>query len=430
MKKICSLILSSIVFTVAHAQTVGTTALETAQLARRVERAVAAGNNLCIPWLQTVENTGLYPFQISWRLAGRALDSYEQAKDLHTQIDENHRLIFGQPAYAAKADVNTNTNLAENVCSQIDFLQTKKQAQLWMTLHNNFLYQRELARMEKKVWPRFDRDLPALKKAALHFQQPENPLRWVVQNLDKKVENLFVGEVHNIPEIKEAMIQLLRELRQAQPNRKIVVLTEFLPRLLTYTVEEKNMTEMERHIASLFFLDSYFGVWDEALRLNMEVIGLELPLAVTDKTKLYTVDTDGDKQKLKFWRTLEGVRMRNHSFIKTIRQLREESPDALFVIYTGAGHSFYNAPYSLTKGVKKENSFVLDLFPDKRPKVVVRGYTIELSTTSKVDPLEAMSNFTVSFPQRLLYFEDPELARTAGFDARLKVHADMPKILE
>ena len=122
--------------------------------------------------------------------------------------------------------------------------------------------------------------------------------------------------------------------------------------------------------------------------------------------------------------------MRNRSFIKTIRQLREESPDALFVIYTGAGHSFYNAPYSLTKGVKKENSFVLDLFPDKRPKVVVRGYTIELSTTSKVDPLEAMSNFTVSFPQRLLYFEDPELARTAGFDARLKVHADMPKILE
>ena len=430
MKKACSLILSCIVFTVAHAQTVGTTALETAQLARQVKRAVAAGNNLCIPWLETVGNTGLYPFQITRALNKRAQESYRGALFLSWIAQRKKQSICGFPISNIRTDPSSSQAV---LCPTVDFPMTKKQMEKWLTSHNNFLYERELKRLKKEVWPRLERNLPALKATAENLVQPKNPLQWIAQHLDPKIENLFIGELHNLPQIQDTMVLLLRELRQAQPYREIIVLNEFIPSGLQWNIKnvQTELSAEELNAFNSILNPTYYKVWEEAVKLNMSVLGLEVPEAMWKGSHAQaSLNNNGHRysKEINFWRTLEGIRQRNQSFRNTIRQVRQQHPQALLVIYTGAAHSQYTAPYSLANKMGKEKSFVLELYPYTLPSIELHGGECYIGDID-VEEKKEITNSLVSFPQSFVYFEDPELARTVGYDARLKIHVNWQKHL-
>ena len=116
--------------------------------------------------------------------------------------------------------------------------------------------------------------------------------------------------------------------------------------------------------------------------------------------------------------------MRNEVWSRTIDRYAQENPDALIVVYTGAAHSLYNAPASVSKG--REDTFVLAFYPSHR--VLVRkndkGKKVA-ATTPLTDPLERLTGFTQPFPQRVLFWDNPEFSQISGFDGRIKIEVDL-----
>ena len=95
-----------------------------------------------------------------------------------------------------------------------------------------------------------------------------------------------------------------------------------------------------------------------------------------------------------------------------MQEYRQKNPDALFIVYTGSAHSYYNFPFSLAKRFPKETTFMLDLTMDllRSDKGIIYGK----------DHLERLDE-GFYFPQPVLKWNSPDLIQLSGFDARIKL---------
>ena len=254
-----------------------------------------------------------------------------------------------------------------------------------------------LQRMAPVLWknrvkfPAKDFDIPAMTQIML-------------ERTPKNIDYLLLGEEHDIPEISALLVRFLRQYRAQNPERKIFFLTEFLPKGSLKTLKLKDMKAWD---------PDYGKVMQAAVKQGMSVRGLE-PRAVY--FAFSDVQTTGEdygvpmSERVSLMATPEGLHLRNREWMADIKALRKRHPDALFIIYAGAEHLDYGAPFSIGSQLPKDKTFLISM--------MLR----DAESPAATDLLNFVGKKKYPFlTQKVLTWNDPALCRAAGFDLRLSV---------
>ncbi len=421
MKKYISLFFILMMTAAAHAQTVGTTARETAQLARQVERAIAEGNAFCIPWMQTVGDTGLYSFQLSRQLAREASQARRDALQAKASIPPHHKALATFPA--SDLHIHKHVVVPKALYEAVPYLTRKKDISRYVSTQENQLYIQDIERLRQTVWPQLDEALPRLERLAATLKQPKDPLQFIAQEIPSSINFLLVGDLHGFPETKQAVSSLLSHLRKRYPAKQIILLTEFLPKGFVWKGQvPENYQELPMYVPG-FEREGYIPLWEEADKQDIPVAGLE-PTTVckipNEKIYFDSADINDIGMYRPLFASALGLKYRNEQFMQTIRFLHEKRPHALFVIYAGDGHLSYNAPFSLARELKKEETFTLIINPSRQRLEEVLNLSPQQSRAT-----HPLRDFITegNFPQNFLYWQDPSLAQIAGFDAFIQLES-------
>lgn len=348
--------------------------------------------------------------EVSSLLSRRVLLTYDRASKAHLDLNLPHRSYTGLPALRMK---NFGNMRWQQIYPEKPFLTTRRQVADYMISHNNRLLIGETARL-KQLSVDLTARLPQLEEAFAKSPQPAEPIPWILDQIPEQTSMLFLGEVHDIPEIYQTVTALLEQLRQRNPSRKIVLFTEFLPKEFHYTANSTVPAPQE-----------FAQIWQSASRHNIEIIGLEPKFVTGDLSTQEVLSATGDKMVgVHQWANLEGMRIRNADWVSTLEKYRAQNPDALFVVYSGLGHSGYNHPFTLSRAFEHEKPFVVSLVPSHKIKLPKAGDPAGKrgAIVNYHDMLEEM--LVKDLPQSIIHLPDPELSRLAGFDVRLKVEVD------
>lgn len=247
--------------------------------------------------------------------------------------------------------------------------------------------------------------LPQLRAVQKKVDHPSREdMHWLAQQVPEDAQYLLVGEKdHGVYTIHQQVKLLLEELHRRHPHRKIVFFTEFLPRGHSWVYAA-------RHPGLWGYLPMFFTGQKE----RIPVIGLE-PDFVFQTQGAVVKDPRQETVGL-MWASIEGVRIRNERWLSRLQAARRRYPDALFVVYAGAGHVDYNEPYSLGRSLQGPQTKVVLFHPNYR---VENGYLKELIT-----PFDIITKG--EFSDRVIQFESDKLSKLAGFDIQIGV----PELLE
>ncbi len=178
--------------------------------------------------------------------------------------------------------------------------------------------------------------------------------------LPKNLHTLYVGEIHDVPGIAREVEKLLVSLKELYPNRRIYLATEFLP-----AQEEKPFSLEEALTSPAAIQDRLNGfyrptsrVLNAAVRAGIPVVGLEEEQAIFREVMKETQVLPTLQMYEEYAVSLVGMRFRNRAWAKRLRALRAADPDALIIVYAGAGHLGYNWDFNLPSLVGGK-SFVL-----------------------------------------------------------------------
>ncbi len=234
----------------------------------------------------------------------------------------------------------------------------------------------------------------------------------MLERIPKNTDYLLLGERHEFPAMHTVMARFLRQVRAQNPDRKIFLLTEFLPSggikpLLLQTMKEAD--------------PSYAHVLDTAQKMGMLVRGLEPRFVCFSDTKVEVAHEafalEEGTNVVPAAATAEGMRLRNRQWIANIQNLRKHNPDALFIIWAGTEHVNYLVPFSIGSQLPADKTFLITFFYQK-------------SNDPKIhDLLDFVGQAKYPFfAQRLLTWDNPALRRAAGFDMRIVLNQnDFPK---
>lgn len=228
---------------------------------------------------------------------------------------------------------------------------------------------------------------------------PQEDISWLAKQVTDQTFYLFLGETkHEDSRSSQTVAQLIHELRVQQlPERQIFVFTEFL-----------SENQQWGHIADPddIMYEEYIPIWEKITQESVPIFGLE-PQFVADHQPCLQSENLGAQCHTGniIWTSVEGVRLRNKYWKRTLQQYRAQYPQALFIVYAGGGHLEYTAPYSLGRTFANEN--VLNVLIDPVTNNEITQVGLFASTVTKM------------FPDRVLQFKDKTLAHIAGFDIRL-----------
>lgn len=373
-----------------------------------------------LPWLKAKPaaqgKARLAEINISRQLDKRMAQTFEQARHMQEQLPAGRRIIMGEPVQQIFQTAELD---AQKLYPGQTFLKNSNQTGKYLVARNNRLVIQEMRRMGK-VRAQIDENLPRLQAEAANTPQPDDPPAWLAQLLPPSTTQLFIGEAHGYPEIHQFVARLTHELRTRQPEREIILFTEFLPENMKWTGHRPSIAQVPE------VFQKYYPIWDQALQARVQVIGLELSEAVDDFCEVRYLDPLGNLDKQSVWSSLEGVRLRNERWQKTLATYRAQHPDALFIVYTGADHSMYNRPFALA--TPNEHSFVSVLYPDRYAAFVPSGRFSGMYVAKPMrGPLERLVE-ELDFQRAIIKWESADLAPIAGFDVRIKVPVALAEV--
>ena len=239
----------------------------------------------------------------------------------------------------------------------------------------------------------------------------------LVREIPEQTKYILLGEEHDSLPVLMFLVKFFREYRINNPKKKIFLLTEFLP------AEEPLPSVSLRHkkTASAYYYTLvswlcwmkendalYASVFNNAISAGISVRGLE-PGCMYQKKKTATMLFGQSAD----WGVLpEGMRLRNQAWLKQIQALRQQEPDAVFIVYAGEAHTAYNAPFNISQALPPEETFVVHLFPEEKTDDFPR------------DLLDSQSQGIYPFDTKnVLAWKLPYLSRVSGFDMRLLIPA-------
>ncbi len=250
--------------------------------------------------------------------------------------------------------------------------------------------------------------IKALRKQLPDFWQerlvfPHQPLEdTLLQSIPSGTKYILVGEEHNYSQIQVFLARFLQKYKQQYPHQKVFLLTEFLP-------TGKNKTALLQHMKKA---DGGYGyLLNRASSWGITVKGLEARYVFFNDAKAVLDSRVPDESTVDLWTVPESMHLRNRYWLSQIQQLREQYPDAVFIIYAGAEHVSYNTPFNLTKALPQEELFVAHLFSSKPTNNEAR------------DLLDFLGEDKYPFYlEEILAWKDESMRRLAGFDMRLLIN--------
>lgn len=385
--------------------------------------------NRPFPFLPTWKITPQVPLknylksEASLRLHEYSREVFEQAVKAQKSLPRDRSMLIGNPI----TGVLDSTLPPEEVLPPLpeDFY-FQEDAIDYYLLRMNRQYLKEVDFMKNTVLPQLDERWTSLREQVLRFKQPDDPIDFVVQQIPPQVDTFVISFFHtDVKNFTSSLNYLWQRLRAKQPDREMIILTEFLPRGYEWIVMHPFLAanghyDSQRPVPE--DLQRMFGsTWDEAYRQRIGIIGLENPATMEYDINLRTRTPNGKEERTTFWASLEGIEIRNNAWKRIREEILKKHPGALIIYCVGDSHASYNLRSSLTQGLDPQKTFLLALYPSfyRRPYYTDDNhviYTEEFAT----DPLETLINNTTFFPQNLLYFPDKKDAWAAGFDARLR----------
>lgn len=227
------------------------------------------------------------------------------------------------------------------------------------------------------------------------------PFTQMAAQIGPEIKQVMLGEFHNYVWLQPGISTFLEALRAKYPNRKMVLVTEFLPR------GKKNMLPAREWMSKAN--PEYEAVFKTATRLGIRIKGLESSYVFYHTPPQMEIPGVTPKEEVNMWSTPEGLRVRNADWAKAIAEYRQEEPDALFIIYAGSDHVDYSNPASLARRFPREETFIGMV----SPYVLDEG---QIMTCDLVDEAFSALN-TVKY----LSWPSKELRNLAGFDVRIKL---------
>ncbi|MBR4682387.1 MAG: hypothetical protein IKP06_03690 [Elusimicrobiaceae bacterium] len=359
--------------------------------------------------------------QITKTLQKRVLTSgahFEQTRDKYPKMNPKFLAI----RWVSGESLSQNLTVSPEVLyPQAPFLQNQEQLGLYFLAQNN--------RAQSHWYPKLVtwyqeivRRLDDFKKNQLSITHPiEKDVSWIAQQLPEDISYLLLGECHYLPDIPKNVTELISYIHKVlQPEREIIVLTEFLPEIVTWGYSGPVST-----------WEIYTNLWKSLEEMGIPIIGMESDFTFNDfnskivssepeiATESYYAKILENKDTDKILDTsqqaassLEGIRLRNAHFMQIIQQTRQNHPDALFIIYTGGGHVEYSYPYSLGDALAGPTTRVISLSPAPvmaKGQWQVPGISFDVATNARF-----------AF-DRLVQFNDPELTRLSGADIRWRI---------
>lgn len=178
--------------------------------------------------------------------------------------------------------------------------------------------------------------------------------------LPEKVDFIFAGEIHDQPRVQKEVLAFIRAAMKKYPNRPVYVATEFA------LDADNDSTQIATVAQELMLLKSKEEMWEmlgysfygapvflPLLEEGVTVVGLEPQNYLLDKIELeagLTPETFAQIHGLygAYASSESGVALRNKIWAQHLLRLKQEHPDALIIIYCGAGHVAYQLKNSLT----------------------------------------------------------------------------------
>ena len=205
------------------------------------------------------------------------------------------------------------------------------------------------------------------------------------------------------------MANFIPQLRALFPQREIILFTEFLP---------ENFKWAGKPIRGIEFpnaLREYFPIWNVALEAQIQVIGLEAPDVLEGPCEVRYLNEKHNLRVDKIWGSLEGLRIRNDRWQKTLAAYRRQYPDALFVVYSGVGHSLYNGPFTLATPDSK--TFVTAHYPSKDSDLDSFPPFSSRMVATRPEPVVSEE---LADPCEVVQWKSPDLPAITGFNVRIK----------
>jgi len=331
-----------------------------AQLSRRVKET----------YRHAMQVQSRYPVTFLWTAPSR--------RYRYQHLLETNPMLLGRSVQSGQMLVDF---LPTDVYPHASFLKPEHLPDYFLAKHNLEIQKwlPKLAESEEEFARRID-DFYAAKQTFTH--PAEEDMAWLAGQLTPEHRYLLLGEEHDLPQARQEVANLITQLGKS--GREVIVFTEFL-----YNGQIWSEQKTTNH------LKQYLPVWQAAEKAGVEVIGLEpkfmenifgtrLMFARRYK-RIAELSTD-------IWTSVEGLRIRNACWLETLQRYRALYPQALFVIYAGAGHVEYRMPYSLGDALGG-------------PQTVVALFNSQDLDWAFGD-----------LPDRIFKFNDPELSHLVGFD--------------
>ncbi|MCQ2410658.1 MAG: hypothetical protein MJ053_03990 [Elusimicrobiaceae bacterium] len=243
-------------------------------------------------------------------------------------------------------------------------------------LPNYFLMRNNLATLQ---WmPVLEQNRQAITNHAVDFYRektpithsPQDDISWLARQVDDQTNYLFLGELNHYETITSIQVTaLVHQIRLQQPHgREIFLFTEFLPKA-------KQWKDVVLEDDVLYETD--MPTWETISLDQIPIIGLEPEFVIEYQPYLgLEMMAEHCQSGRMVWTSLEGIRLRNQHWKNLLLQYRTAHPDALFIIYAGAGHTEYTAPYSLGSAFSGPHTINVSLDP------LVDGHTTDIGLFS------------------------------------------------
>lgn len=272
-----------------------------------------------------------------------------QAKMTYDQVLQLWKDLFGSAA---------NVPLLRSV-----FMPTQYPTQLSINGNKQLLlFSQTLA--EKIDWLR---QYPEQGRNDLAYYTGNRPVAFLAREL-AQYNLVMLGEVHYSENVQDFVSSLMRRIKIDNPNRRVVVFTEFLPIPQGKADTNADVASYyrrggETELAPLSM--THTGDVDYApftfwcmLKSGVEVY----PLEDYRQKDLFEKDAPGE------FVSMAALLARNKSWARIMEhkmaEIRRTDPDALFVVYAGMGHTSWVTPFSLPKFFASQSPAVVELHPD------------------------------------------------------------------
>ncbi len=209
-------------------------------------------------------------------------------------------------------------------------------ADLSFALHNDKIAFPWFETIEKDLL--FLRNQQPVIRRVLQVQQVSPNHLYYPDLIPATARKIYVGEEHRQPAIYQAFEQMVLQYHAAYPQRKMIVLTEFVSdRLLPWQLPGKPVGRLEMR----WRLNAKeFAFFNKFVQEGIEVIGLENTAYIKEHESLIT-SSESEAH------SVYGMQERNAHWRRIISYVADKNPQAVLFIYTGSMHTHYRAPFSL-----------------------------------------------------------------------------------